>query len=127
MTTRSNRLRRMTIGPSCVVLCLALMLCAGTAAAQQGSFPAPLELPRNQPQSGAGSTLEVPANGLQHGTTEQPPPIAPQAGQELSIAPRELRNQAGYEQVTVTVVRQDGTYETGLQRDDLQLSIDGQT
>ncbi|HLW69911.1 MAG TPA: VWA domain-containing protein [Candidatus Binataceae bacterium] len=116
----------MTIGLGGAILIFALMVCARIVGAQQGSFPAPLELPRNQPQSGAGSTLEVPANGLQHGATDQLPPIAPQAPQELSIAPRQLRNQSGYEQVTVTVTKQDGTYQTGLQRDDLQLSIDGQ-
>jgi Ca-activated chloride channel family protein len=123
---RGSRFRQTTIWWSGTLWFLALVLCVGIAGAQQGRFPAPLELPRIQPQSGAGSTLEVPANGLQHGMTEQLPPLVPQAGQELSIAPRELRNQAGYEQVTVTVTRQDGSYETGLQRDDLQLSLDGQ-
>src|SRR5262249_25899236 len=84
----------------CAVLLTMLFSIVGgrTACAQQGQFNAVPSLPRNQNQSGGGSTLEVPANAHQQGGTEMlPPPTAPQQGQELTVAPHELRRQAGYE------------------------------
>src|SRR2546426_6447104 len=76
--------------------------------AQQGSFkPPPPTLPRDQHQGG-GSTLEVPLTGHQPVNPDNLPPLAPQNGQELSVAPQELRRQTGYDQATVTVTNQHG-------------------
>lgn len=96
----------------------------GTAWAQQNSFSPPPSLPRNQLQGG-GTTLELPTTTRQPGSTANLPPLAPQEGQALTLAPHELRQQPGYEQVTVTVTNQNGGYETGLQRDDMKLYLDG--
>ena len=54
------------------------------------------------------------------------PPQVPQGSQELALLTRELRQQPGYEQVTVTVTEPSGTYVTGLQKDDFKLYMDGQ-
>jgi Ca-activated chloride channel family protein len=54
------------------------------------------------------------------------PPTVPQGGQELTLPTRELRQQPGYEQVTVTVTDPRGTYVTGLQKGDFKLYMDGQ-
>ncbi len=42
------------------------------------------------------------------------------------MPPHELKNQQGYEQVTVTVTDQQGRYVTGLQKGDFKLLVDGQ-
>ncbi len=85
--------------------------------------PVPV-LPRSQ--STAGSTLELPAlPAKQGGDALNVPPLGPQPGQELVIPSRELRDQPGYEQVTVTVTDPGGTYVTGLQKDDFRLYMDG--
>jgi Ca-activated chloride channel homolog len=132
---RVPRLRRMTGNKNwlraaagfAVLLTMLFSIVGGrTALAQQGQFNPVPSLPRSQSQGNGGSTLEVPANAHQPGGMEMlPPPTAPQQGQELTVAPHELRRQAGYEQVTVTVTDQHGRYETGLQRDDLNLYVDG--
>ena len=54
------------------------------------------------------------------------PPQLPQTGQSLEVPTRELRQQPGYEQVTVTVTEPSGTYVTGLQKGDFKLYMDGQ-
>ncbi len=106
-------------------LVLSLSFSQGAAFAQQGSFNPPPSLPRNQTQGG-GATLEVPTTGHQSSETSTlPPPMAPQTGQELSVAPHELRSQNGYQQATVTVMNKQGGYVTGLQRDDFKLFVDG--
>jgi Ca-activated chloride channel family protein len=92
--------------------------------AQQGTFNPQPTVPRDQHQGG-GSTLEVPITGHQPENARGLPPIAAQNGQELSVAPQELRRQSGYEQATVTVTNQHGGYQTGLQRDDFKLYLDG--
>jgi Ca-activated chloride channel homolog len=95
------------------------------AFAQQGELNLPSALPPNQRQS--GSVLEVPTiPGHQLGGTENIPPIAPQQGQELTLPTRQLARQPGYEQLTVTLVDQQGRYVTGLQKTDFRLYIDGQ-
>jgi Ca-activated chloride channel family protein len=97
---------------------------AETVRAQQGSFSAP-SIPPLPPQHG-GTTLDLPVNSHQSNFTHSnSPSTAAQHGQELTLAPRELRRQAGYEQVTVTVMNQQGGYETGLTKDDMKLYLDG--
>jgi Ca-activated chloride channel family protein len=104
---------------------LAITIYTPAGFAQQREYqPAP-EVPQNHLQSGGGATLEVPVNRGQESNLRPLPPIAPQSGQELSVAPHALRNQSGYEQVTVTVTNQRGNYETGLEKDDLKLYVDG--
>jgi Ca-activated chloride channel family protein len=105
---------------------LALTMCVPTVFAQQQEYaPAP-EIPQNRPQRGSGATLEVPVNRGQEGNPVAPlSPLTRQSGQELSVEPHALRNQSGYEQVTVTVTNQRGNYETGLEKDDLKLYVDG--
>jgi len=99
---------------------------AGLATAQQGQFNPEPGMPHNQGQGG-GAVLELPTSPRQPGSVGVvPPQIAPQHGQELTVPSRELRRQAGYEQVTVTVTDQQGRYITGLQRGDFRLYIDGQ-
>jgi Ca-activated chloride channel family protein len=106
------------------VLCI-IIAGDGPSFAQQGSFiPVPPSAPATRSQGG-GSTLEVPLPSHQPGTAEQIPPIQPQEGQELTLAPHELRSQHGYEQVTVTVTNQHGRYESTLNKDDFKLYIDG--
>ncbi len=125
MTSRSKILR--SISALIIALLVALFVTLPDPQgvfAQQGSFAPPPTLPQNQHQ-GSGSTLEVPLTGHQPGNPDSLPPIAPQNGQELSVAPQELRRQTGYQQVTVTVTNQHGGYQTGLQRDDFKLYIDG--
>jgi Ca-activated chloride channel family protein len=96
--------------------------------AQQGSAPAPrLQLPANQ--GSQTSTLElpsVPRQEQQGGSLNVIPPQVPQGGQELVIPTRQLREQPGYAQVTVTVTDHNGTYVTGLQKDNFKLFMDGQ-
>ncbi|MGH7985211.1 MAG: VWA domain-containing protein [Candidatus Binataceae bacterium] len=109
-----------------VAITLALLLAYnGAALAQQGLpfNPQRLTTPGNQQ---GGSVLELPKTpARQSGSTDTIPPLAPQQGQSLSLPTHELRNQAGYEQATVTVT-QDGRYVTGLQKGDFKLYVDGQ-
>jgi Ca-activated chloride channel family protein len=95
------------------------------AGAQQagGSPSSSMVLPGKQGSS--TSTLELPAMpGAQGGASMNVPPPASQQ-QELVIPSRELREQPGYEQVTVTVIGPSGTYVTGLRKDDFKLYLDG--
>ena len=54
------------------------------------------------------------------------PQLSPQPGQELELPSRTLRNQSGYEQVTVTVTDQNGRYVTGLQKGDFHTVAAGE-
>ena len=94
--------------------------------AQQGQFR---EIPSNPAlKSQGGGVLEVPTvPAPQTGSVDTLPQQAlpaPQSG-ELTIPPRELRRQQGYEQAIVTVTDQDGRYITGLQKSDFKLYVDG--
>jgi Ca-activated chloride channel homolog len=94
---------------------------------QQGdSTPPPqMLIPHNQGKS--DSTLELPSMpAKQGGESLNIPSTVPQGGQELILPTRELREQPGYQQVTVTVTEPSGTYVTGLQKDDFKLYMDGQ-
>ncbi|HKN14470.1 MAG TPA: VWA domain-containing protein [Candidatus Binatus sp.] len=95
------------------------------AAAQQGSsIPAPIVIPGSQGKE--TSTLELPSMpAKQGGDSLNIPPQVPQTGQELVLPMRELRQQPGYEQVTVTVTEPSGSYVTGLQKEDFKLYMDG--
>jgi len=95
------------------------------AAAQQGSsIPAPIVIPGSQGRE--TSTLELPSMpAKQGGDSLNIPPQVPQTGQELVLPMRELRQQPGYEQVTVTVTEPSGSYVTGLQKEDFKLYMDG--
>jgi Ca-activated chloride channel family protein len=95
------------------------------AAAQQGSSnPPPLVMPGSQGK--AASTLELPSMpAKQGGDSVSIPPQVPQPGQDLVLPTRELRQQPGYQQVTVTVTGPSGSYVTGLQKDDFKLYMDG--
>jgi len=87
------------------------------------SAPA-IPIPRSQGKQ--SSTLELPSMPAKQGGSLNIPPQVPQGGQELVLPTRELRQQPGYEQVTVTVTEPSGTYVTGLQKDDFKLYMDGQ-
>jgi Ca-activated chloride channel family protein len=112
-----------------VVAMLAAFLCAasGPAAAQQHGYVPPPHPLNNQ----GGSVLELPttpANQQGNDALTMPqlnPRLNPQPGQELELPSRELRNQSGYEQVTVTVTDQNGRYVTGLQKGDFRIYVDG--
>jgi len=122
------------------VMLFALAMTIGTVARvaaqemQQGlanppplpSNPAPLEIiPHSQGKE--TSTLELPSMPAKQGTDAlNLPPQIPQGGQTLEMPTRELRQQPGYEQVTVTVTEPSGTYITGLEKSDFKLYMDGQ-
>jgi Ca-activated chloride channel homolog len=118
-----------------MVIALAIMMGgAGPAVAQlqQGlsnpppSNPPVLVIPHSQGK-GQTSTLELPSMPAKQGADSlNIPPQLPQTGQSLEVPTRELRQQPGYEQVTVTVTEPSGTYVTGLQKGDFKLFMDGQ-
>jgi Ca-activated chloride channel family protein len=108
------------------VIVLAMLSAAGPARAQQGSaVPPPMVIPHSQGGK-SSSTLELPTTAPQGGDSLKIPPQVPQGSQELVLPTRELRQQPGYEQVTVTVTDPRGTYVTGLQKEDFKLFMDGQ-
>jgi Ca-activated chloride channel homolog len=76
------------------------------------------------PQTQGGSTLEVPTLPGGQTTRNLAPP--PPSQQELIIPSRQLRQQPGYKQVTVTVTNQQGGYVTGLNKSDFRLYLNGQ-
>lgn len=98
------------------------------AAAQQGMAKPPPRIITPGKQGDETSTLELPAMPRQPSTSAVIPPQVPQRGttQELVLPTRQLRDQPGYQQVTVTVTGSTGTYVTGLQKDDFKLYMDGQ-
>ncbi|MGH8011000.1 MAG: VWA domain-containing protein [Candidatus Binataceae bacterium] len=110
-----------------VAIAVALLLAySGAAYAQQGVPFNPQRAPALPGSQQGGSVLELPKTpARQSGTTDTIPRLAPQRGQSLSLPSHELRNQAGYEQATVTVT-QNGRYITGLQKGDFKLYVDGQ-
>ena len=119
LTTKAWQAARTLLAIFCLAAALTI---AGPAAAQQqqASPPArPLVLPN---QGGGGSTLELPT-GPGHQTSPNFPPPPP-AQQELVIPSRQLREQPGYAQVTVTVTDSQGGYVTGLNKDDFKLYMD---
>ena len=134
--TIANSLRRnVKRGLVALGLMSGLML-ARTAAAQQtmrgsGAAPppisAPMVIPGNQGGTG-GTTLELPATApsrqMEQIQPNIPPPQPPT--QELVIPTRQLRDQPGYQQVTVTVTDPNGGYVTDLQKQDFKLYMDGQ-
>jgi Ca-activated chloride channel family protein len=122
----SKRCRAVAIVAFALVTCMPISARFATSAfAQQGELNLPPAVPRNQRQG--GSVLEVPTiPGRQAGGTENIPRIAPQQGQELTLPTRQLSRQPGYNQLTVTIIDQQGRYVTGLQKDDFKLYIDGQ-
>lgn len=107
---------------SVCALVLAASFAVGGALAQQSSGGAPPPLILQGNQGGGGSTLEVPTAPGRQGNLPPPPP----SQQELVIPSRQLREQPGYEQVTVTVTDPQGGYVTGLNKDDFRLYMDGQ-
>src|SRR5580704_15789343 len=108
MTTTIPAIRR-------TVMLIALVMMLGgvrpvAAQMQQGlsnppppsSKPLPLIIPHSQGKQ--TSTLELPSMpGKQGADSLNLPPQVPQGSQELVLPTRELRQQPGYEQVTVTV------------------------
>ena len=126
-TTIPGLRRSLNSGLTAAVVALGILFGGvAPAAAQQGSSsPPPILIPRSQGKE--TSTLELPSMpAKQGGGSLNIPPQAPQTGQELVLPTRELRQQPGYEQVTVTVTEPSGTYVTGLQKDDFKLYMDGQ-
>jgi Ca-activated chloride channel homolog len=100
---------------------LAALQASSAAYAQQQSSNPPIVIPGTQ---GGRSTLEVPRMPGSQTTRNLPPP--PPAQQELIIPSRQLRQQPGYQQVTVTVTNPQGGYVTGLHKDDFRLYLNGQ-
>lgn len=94
--------------------------------AGQSSSPPSLVIPGNQ--GSQSSTLELPTTPSHQGGALNITPTVPgpQQGQELTIPTPQLREQPGYAQVTVTVTDSNGSYVTGLQKDDFKLYLDGQ-
>jgi Ca-activated chloride channel family protein len=84
---------------------------------------APMVIPGNQ-GGGSSTTLELPTAPARQNQPNIPPPQPPE--QELVIPMRQLRDQPGYQQVTVTVTDPNGSYITDLQKQDFKLYMDGQ-
>src|ERR1700693_3601168 len=107
-----------------MLVALALVITGiSPAAAQQGMAKPPPRIVTPGKQGEQTSTLELPAMPRQPSASAVIPPQIPQPGttQELVLPTRQLRDQPGYEQVTVTVTGSTGTYVTGLQKDDFKL------
>jgi Ca-activated chloride channel family protein len=105
------------------ILAAFVFAAAGQVAAQQrGYVPSP-KINNGQ----GGSVLELPKTPANQGGNDAltMPQLSPQPGQELELPSRTLRNQSGYEQVTVTVTDQNGRYVTGLQKGDFRIYVDG--
>jgi Ca-activated chloride channel family protein len=100
-----------------------LFAAAGQVAAQQHGYVPPPKINNGQ----GGSVLELPTTPAKQGGNDAltMPQLTPQPGQELELPTRTLRNQSGYEQVTVTVTDQNGRYVTGLQKGDFRIYVDG--
>ncbi|MGD0118870.1 MAG: VWA domain-containing protein [Candidatus Binatus sp.] len=128
--TKTNLgMKRSVISPlTAALIAIAMLIGAVTPAlAQQGTIasPPPIVMPGSQGKE--TSTLELPSMPApQGGGSLNIPPQVPQTGQSLEVPTRQLRQQPGYEQVTVTVTEPSGTYVTGLQKDDFKLYMDGQ-
>jgi Ca-activated chloride channel family protein len=106
------------------ILAAFLFAAAGQVAAQQrGYVPSAPKINNGQ----GGSVLELPTTPARQGGNDAltMPQLSPQPGQELELPSRTLRNQSGYEQVTVTVTDQNGRYVTGLQKGDFRIYVDG--
>ncbi len=104
----------------------ALLVGAGVASAQLQGGSQPRANTRDNEGQGDG-VLELPKRPVsQLGAEQTLPRIASQPRNTLTIRSRELRNQPGYEQVTVTVTDQQERYVTGLQKGDFKLYVDGQ-
>ena len=114
------------------VCLLSAVMFAGPAAAQQNmrdagtQAPPPLSAPMVIPgnQGGGSTTLELPSAPARQLQPNIPPPQPPE--QELVIPKRQLRDEPGYQQVTVTVTDPNGAYITDLQKHDFKLYMDGQ-
>ena len=101
------RIRRSTISALAgAFFALAMIIGTVTPAAaqqQQGIAAPPPQIVIPHSQGKETSTLELPSMPApQGGGSLNIPPTAPQAGQSLEVPTRELRQQPGYEQVTVT-------------------------
>jgi Ca-activated chloride channel family protein len=115
-----------------MVCLLSALMFAGPAAAQQNMREAatqappppsaPMVIPGNQ--GGGSTTLELPTAPARQIQPNIPPPQPPE--QELVIPKRQLRDQPGYQQVTVTVTDPNGAYIIDLQQHDFKLYMDGQ-
>lgn len=127
MTLSNTRkvLVRLTLAVLTAAIVLTLTLPgSGVVGAQQDAQNLQLTTPGNQ-KSG-GSVLELPATRRQEVEPPTLPQLTPQQGQELEIPSRQLRGQAGYTQVTVTVTNPNGGYVTGLTKDDFRVYENGQ-
>ena len=129
MTTKNNTGMGRSWISGITAAAIALVMMFGGASPRQRSkvrrFRAPIVIPGSQGKE--TSTLELPSMpAKQGGDSLNIPPQVPQTGQSLEVPTRELRQQPGYEQVTVTVTEPSGTYVTGLQKSDFKLYMDGQ-
>jgi len=130
MTLSNTRKRVAGLGLAGLIAAIFLALIVpggGDLWAQQQGINQDLQLTTPGRQKGGGSVLELPATRRQEVEPQLPPqPITPQQGQELEIPSRQLRSQAGYTQVTVTVTNPNGGYVTGLTKNDFKVFENGQ-
>jgi len=122
---------KMGLATSCLLSAVTLVVPAAAqqnmrdAGTQQSPPPisAPMVIPGNQ--GGSSTTLELPATAPARQIAPNIPPPQPPT-QELVIPKRQLRDEPGYQQVTVTVTQPNGSYVTDLQKQDFNLYMDGQ-
>jgi Ca-activated chloride channel family protein len=114
------------IGGVALLAAVLLAIIASRAAFAQQSGGANTGILTPQSQQG-GTVLELPRTpaSQEGGEPSNLRPLTPQPGQELEIPSRQLRSQAGYAQVTVTVTDSGGRYVTGLKQDEFKLYVDG--
>ncbi len=123
----ANKGQKLTGRATLFAVALALLLSAGLSRkgfAQQGGGTT-RELVTPHSQTGDSDVLELPSMPAPQGEPSNLRPLVPQPGQELEIPSQQLRSQAGYAQVTVTVTDRSGRYVTGLNQSDFKLYVDG--
>lgn len=133
--------RNISFSTACLLIVLGAILAWLPASGVRAQSP---QINQNLqfPNQGGSSTLELPAQPRQPGadaltipslppsqgggSSQVIPPIQPQTGQSLTLPSQDLARQPGYEQVTVTVTNPQHGYETGLDKNDFRLYVDGQ-
>ena len=115
--TRTHR-RSFRIAITTLALAANVAIATTVLAQQQKSLP-----PQEPPPS---NTLSIPARQAPEAAPSIAAPLMGQPLASLEVPSLKLRNQPGFEQVTVTVTDSSGKYVTDLKEDDFRVLEDGQ-